>query len=79
MNAKCREGSSASINAEGQHITFIEGEGPQLEALNDPPALGALRAEIDHQALAPIYGPAFPVRRSCRWPMSKALRKSPET
>jgi uroporphyrinogen-III decarboxylase len=24
-------------HALGQHVTFIEGEGPRLEALNDPP------------------------------------------
>jgi uroporphyrinogen decarboxylase len=50
-------------HALGQHVTFIEGEGPRLEALNDPPALGTLRAEIDHQALAPIYDTIARVRQ----------------
>jgi uroporphyrinogen decarboxylase len=38
----------------GQRVTFVEGEGPRLEALNDPAALAMLRAEIDHRALAPV-------------------------
>jgi uroporphyrinogen decarboxylase len=39
----------------GQRVTFEEGEGPKLEALDEPAALMRLRAEIDHNALAPIY------------------------
>jgi len=39
----------------GQHVTFEAGEGPQLDALNDPAALKRLRIEIDHTKLAPIY------------------------
>jgi hypothetical protein len=35
-------------HALGQYVTFIEGEGPRLEALNDPAALGMLRAEIEY-------------------------------
>src|ERR1700728_3616845 len=31
----------------GQRVTFEEGEGPRLEAINDPAALGRLRREID--------------------------------
>ena len=42
-------------HALGQRVTFEEGEGPKLEALREPAALTRLRAEIDHNALAPIY------------------------
>src|ERR1700685_3105703 len=42
-------------HALGQRVTFEEGEGPKLEALREPAALMRLRAEIDHNALAPIY------------------------
>jgi uroporphyrinogen decarboxylase len=42
-------------HALGQHVTFEAGEGPRLDALNDPAALKRLRAEIDHGKLAPIY------------------------
>jgi uroporphyrinogen decarboxylase len=39
----------------GQRVTFAEGEGPQLDALQDPSAFGRLRGEIDHKALEPVY------------------------
>jgi uroporphyrinogen decarboxylase len=42
-------------HALGQHVTFEAGEGPRLDALNDPAALKRLRTEIDHGKLAPIY------------------------
>ena len=42
-------------HALGQHVTFEAGEGPQLDALNDPAALKRLLTEIDHAKLAPIY------------------------
>jgi uroporphyrinogen decarboxylase len=42
-------------HALGQHVTFEAGEGPRLDALNDPAALKRLRIEIDHTKLAPIY------------------------
>jgi uroporphyrinogen decarboxylase len=42
-------------HALGQHVTFEAGEGPRLDALNDPAALKRLRTEIDHTKLAPIY------------------------
>jgi uroporphyrinogen decarboxylase len=42
-------------HALGQHVTFEAGEGPRLDALNDPTALKRLRTEIDHTKLAPIY------------------------
>ena len=42
-------------HALGQHVTFEAGEGPRLDALNDPAALERLRTEIDHGKLAPVY------------------------
>jgi uroporphyrinogen decarboxylase len=42
-------------HALGQHVTFEAGEGPRLDALNDPAALNRLRTEVDHGKLAPIY------------------------
>jgi uroporphyrinogen decarboxylase len=50
-------------HALGQYVTFVEGEGPRLEALTDPAALRTLRAEIDHSALAPVYDAIVRVRR----------------
>lgn len=42
-------------HALGQRVTFEVGEGPQLDALKEPSALKRLRAEIDHEKLAPVY------------------------
>jgi uroporphyrinogen decarboxylase len=42
-------------HALGQRVSFVEGEGPQLDPLSEPPALSRLRDEVDHGALAPIY------------------------
>jgi uroporphyrinogen decarboxylase len=42
-------------HALGQHVTFEAGEGPRLDALDDPAAFKRLRTEIDHTKLAPIY------------------------
>src|ERR1700751_1224006 len=42
-------------HALGQRVTFVEGEGPRLDALNDPSLIRCLRREIDHTALAPVY------------------------
>jgi uroporphyrinogen decarboxylase len=42
-------------HALGQSVSFVEGEGPRLDALKDPLALGCLRAEIDHTPLEPVY------------------------
>jgi uroporphyrinogen decarboxylase len=42
-------------HALGQRVTFEAGEGPRLDALDRPEALGRLREEIDHDALTPIY------------------------
>jgi uroporphyrinogen decarboxylase len=42
-------------HALGQRVTFEVGEGPRLDALNEPAAFKKLRAEIDHDKLAPVY------------------------
>jgi uroporphyrinogen decarboxylase len=39
----------------GQYVTFEEGEGPRLDALDEPLALRRLRTEIDQEKLAAIY------------------------
>ncbi len=39
----------------GQRVTFVEGEGPRLDALKDPAALQKLRTAVDHAALEPVY------------------------
>jgi len=42
-------------HALGQRVTFVEGEGPRLDALGDPQSLQRLKQEIDHALLAPVY------------------------
>lgn len=42
-------------HALGQNVSFEEGAGPKLDALQDPSALGRLRREIDHTRLEPVY------------------------
>ena len=42
-------------HALGQRVSFVEGEGPRLDALKEPAALDKLRREIDHARLAPVY------------------------
>jgi uroporphyrinogen decarboxylase len=42
-------------HALGQRVTFVEGEGPRLDALGDPHSLQRLKPEIDHTLLAPVY------------------------
>jgi uroporphyrinogen decarboxylase len=42
-------------HALGQRVTFETGEGPQLDALEDPSALTRLRTVADHRKLMPIY------------------------
>jgi uroporphyrinogen decarboxylase len=39
----------------GQRVTFVEGEGPRLDALKDPAALQKLRTTVDYAALEPVY------------------------
>jgi uroporphyrinogen decarboxylase len=42
-------------HALGQRVTFEAGEGPRLDALDEPSAFKRLRMDIDHAKLAPIY------------------------
>lgn len=42
-------------HALGQHVTFEGGDGPQLDALNEPSALKRLRDDLDQTVLSPIY------------------------
>ena len=42
-------------HALGQHVSFEGGDGPQLDALDEPKALNRLRVEIDEAVLAPVY------------------------
>jgi len=42
-------------HALGQRVTFEQGEGPRLDALEYPAALNGLRREIDHKLLEPVY------------------------
>jgi uroporphyrinogen decarboxylase len=42
-------------HALGQRVSFEEGDGPKLDALNEPSALRRLHGEIDHTKLAPVY------------------------
>jgi uroporphyrinogen decarboxylase len=49
-------------HALGQRVSFEEGEGPRLDAINDAAALGRLQREIDQQCLAPVYDTIVRVR-----------------
>src|ERR1700689_2651102 len=49
-------------HALGQRVSFEEGEGPRLDAINDPAALARLRRDVDQQCLAPIYDTIVRVR-----------------
>jgi len=42
-------------HALGQRVSFETGEGPRLDALNEPVALNRLWQETDHTVLAPVY------------------------
>jgi uroporphyrinogen decarboxylase len=42
-------------HALGQSVTFEGGDGPQLDALDEPKALNRLRVEIDEAVLIPVY------------------------
>jgi uroporphyrinogen decarboxylase len=50
-------------HALGQCVSFVEGEGPRLDVLKGPGALGRLRNELDHAALAPVYDAIARVRQ----------------
>ncbi len=58
-------------HALGQRVTFEEGEGPRLDALDQPSALHRLRRQIDHANLAPVYS-AEGRRRSRAQPICAA-------
>src|SRR6202044_297183 len=42
-------------HALGQRVSFEEGNGPKLDAIDSPSALHRLRREIDHAKLAAVY------------------------
>jgi uroporphyrinogen decarboxylase len=42
-------------HALGRSLHFVEGEGPRLDPIKDPAALGGLRSEVDGQVLVPVY------------------------
>jgi uroporphyrinogen decarboxylase len=42
-------------HALGQRVSFEQADGPRLDALKEPAALGKLRREIDQAVLAPVY------------------------
>jgi uroporphyrinogen decarboxylase len=42
-------------HALGQPVTFVEGEGPRLDAIDSLGALSRLRSGVDHAVLAPVY------------------------
>ena len=50
-------------HAFGQRVSFVEGEGPRLDPLNDPAALQTLRPAIDHAVLEPVYETITRVRQ----------------
>jgi len=50
-------------HAFGQRVSFVEGEGPRLDPLNDPAALQKLRSAIDHAVLEPVYETITRVRQ----------------
>ncbi len=50
-------------HALGQRVSFVEGEGPRLDPLNDPAALQTLRSAIDHAVLEPVYETITRVRQ----------------
>jgi uroporphyrinogen decarboxylase len=42
-------------HALGRFVTFVAGEGPRLEPIQDPTVIAKLPAEVDHEVLAPVY------------------------
>jgi len=51
-------------HALGQRVTFEEGEGPRLDALDGPTTLKRLNREIDHTRLEPVYETITRVKQS---------------
>ncbi|MEO1693671.1 MAG: uroporphyrinogen decarboxylase [Pseudomonadota bacterium] len=43
-------------DALGQPVRFVQGEGPQLDAIENPDGIAALSADRLHEHLAPVYG-----------------------
>lgn len=50
-------------HALGQHVAFVEGEGPRLDALKDPSMLSGLGRELDQERLTPVYEAIARVRQ----------------
>ncbi len=50
-------------HALGQRVSFVEGEGPRLDALAEPSAFGRLRDEADPASLEPVYETIGKVRQ----------------
>jgi uroporphyrinogen decarboxylase len=48
----------------GQPVRFSAGEGPQLDPIANRADLGRLKAELDHDVLAPVYETIREVKRS---------------
>src|SRR5262245_13635123 len=42
-------------HALGRSVRFVEGEGPQLDPLDDPAAVAQLETDVDDRKLAPVY------------------------
>jgi uroporphyrinogen decarboxylase len=42
-------------HALGRSVRFVEGEGPQLDPLDDPKLVATLPQRVDHKVLAPVY------------------------
>jgi uroporphyrinogen decarboxylase len=42
-------------HALGRFVTFVAGEGPRLDPIQDPSVIAKLPDELDHDVLAPIY------------------------
>ena len=58
-------------HALGQRVSFEEGNGPRLDAIETPSALGRLRRELDQPTLTPVYETIGRVRQEL--PPSVAL------
>src|SRR2546421_8024628 len=42
-------------HALGRAVTFVTGEGPQLDPIDDPTMVAKLASELDHGKLGPVY------------------------
>jgi len=50
-------------HALGQRVSFEQGDGPRLDALDEPAALQRLRRQLEHGVLAPVYETAARVKQ----------------